>query len=856
MIDNLQIVPNDLDLLSRALKSSDFEVKVVGGESTEGTGRSAILQRIRDTCRRAKGVETLILYFSGHGIHYDGQDYLIPADADISDPNYLLDYLVSTELGSVVDQCPAQTILLVVDACREGIKLEAKTIGLSQWSRGERRKAMKRSLLLLFSCGPGQYSQYVSGDQGFSLFTRAFAEVISSQHPACQIDTVLKATQERLNELILKHRKASQEIRVLYESTASDNQTLRVICDGNLPVPKAQQDAFEQKIPIGVPFQVPPLPSYYVDRPATRQRLKCALLADEFDNRHGTLVVSAIYGLGGIGKSVLATALALDPEVQRKFPDGVLWATLGQQPEVLAFLSNWIQALRDFDYKPTTIEAASTHLRSLLHKKRILLVIDDAWAAEAVEPFRVGGSGCQVLVTTRETRVPGACRVDLEQMEPEEAISLLQNYLRQTLTETERQAALRFADAVGYLPLALELAAAQIQEGWSWSELLLAFDEEIAQLEILDAPDLKEVVTEKSRKQRSLRASFYLSLKRLSPEFSHRFAEMGVLPEDSSINAKVMATIWSISLEESRRTLRELRRRSFLLDGVIQEGEQTYRLHDLMHDIAQSLLQETSGLIEAHRHVCNLYRAQAEKWWKLPEDGYIHSYLTWHLEHAELSDEIHTLLQASKENGKNAWFEECNRLGQPAIFVQDIARGWRLAETLWKQNPKRAIILQIRYVLIVTTLNSLVDKISPGLVVCLVKYNLWSIEQAWPYVERMKNENNRANSIKGLAPYIPISLMNSALGTLESIEAEHRRAEVLVRLSQFLPMKKDISKILISKFLNLNNSLYFKYSRAQVLVNLLPYDKSLLKGALKAIKNIPNFDIAVSDLMRCSSSNE
>ena len=92
-----------------------------------------------------------------------------------------------------------------------------------------------------------------------------------------------------------------------------------------------------------MPFQVPSLPSYYVDRPDARNRLKSALLNEEFHTT-GTLVISAIYGLGGIGKSVLASALAHEPEVQAKFPDGVLWVTLGQQPESLAFLSNWIQA--------------------------------------------------------------------------------------------------------------------------------------------------------------------------------------------------------------------------------------------------------------------------------------------------------------------------------------------------------------------------------------------------------------------------------------------------------------------------------------------------------------------------------
>jgi len=87
----------------------------------------------------------------------------------------------------------------------------------------------------------------------------------------------------------------------------------------------------------------------------------------ESTNHFGTLVISAIHGLGGIGKTILAQALAHDPQVQEHFCDGILWTTLGQQPDVLALLQAWIQALRDYDFKPTTIQAASNHLNSLLY---------------------------------------------------------------------------------------------------------------------------------------------------------------------------------------------------------------------------------------------------------------------------------------------------------------------------------------------------------------------------------------------------------------------------------------------------------------------------------------------------------
>lgn len=145
---------------------------------------------------------------------------------------------------------------------------------------------------------------------------------------------------------------------------------------------------------VRVPFQAPPLPPYYVDRPEQKQALKTVLLQDEI--QFGTLVMSAIHGLGGIGKSTLAAALAWDREVAAFFSDGILWATLGQKPDVLSLLSGWIQELGDLDFKPTTTEVASSHLRTLLRGKRVLLVVDDAWNAEHVRPFLVGSERTRI----------------------------------------------------------------------------------------------------------------------------------------------------------------------------------------------------------------------------------------------------------------------------------------------------------------------------------------------------------------------------------------------------------------------------------------------------------------------------
>ncbi|WP_322745543.1 NB-ARC domain-containing protein [Plectonema radiosum] len=225
-------------------------------------------------------------------------------------------------------------------------------------------------------------------------------------------------------------------------------------------------------------FQAPPTPEYYVDRPEISRDLKQRLLADG-----GTLVISAIHGLGSVGKSTLAAALAHDADIQKHFCDGILWATLSQEPDVLSLLGGWVQGLGDYNYRATSIEATSAHLNTLLFDKAVLLVVDDAWIDEIlgwepVQAFKVGGDRTRMLVTTRDASIAnflGANTFSLDVMTETQALKLLTKKLDKQgkqLQEDEIKSAQALAKAVGYLPLALELAAAQVASGTSWQILI------------------------------------------------------------------------------------------------------------------------------------------------------------------------------------------------------------------------------------------------------------------------------------------------------------------------------------------------------------------------------------------------
>ena len=573
-------------------------------------------------------------------------------------------------------------------------------------------------------------------------------------------------------------------------------------------------------------FQAPPLPSHFVDRPEISQNLKKRLIEDS-TNHSGTLVISAIQGLGGIGKTILTQALAHEPQVQERFGDGILWATLGQQPDVLSLLQDWIIALKDYDYKPTTVKAASSHLNSLLYDKAVLLVIDDGWKVEDIEPFRVGSDQCQAIVTTRLANVAeeiNAQLYSLDLMSESQSLMLLSNRLGRELEEDERQEARQLAEAVGYLPIALDLAAARVAREKSWSELNSALTAEIAQIEVLEG------IRRRSKKETRLEASFNLSLNFLReyfPEAWNSFVWLGVLPEDVSIAAPMVATLWKVDITEAADRLELFWNDALLLPGVpVKIGAKewkTYRIHDLLHDLAINWLTEENSpglrltITKAHNILLERYQNHLDggKWHQLTDDGYIVDHLTWHMEKAECADSIHQLLQEETKSKQNGWHSKCDSLGKPAIFVQDVARAWRLAEAEYETNPSRAIGLQCRYALITSSLNTIAGNIPPELIAVLLEKKVWTSTQGLAYARQVQSISQRVQSLSKLALYFP-EIWLEALSAARSIGNEKYRADVLSSLAPHLPEN------LLSETLSALRSIGSESERARLFHSLAP----------------------------------
>jgi hypothetical protein len=145
---------------------------------------------------------------------------------------------------------------------------------------------------------------------------------------------------------------------------------------------------------------------------------------------------------------------------------------------------------------------------------------------------------------------------------------------------------------------------------------------------------------------------------------------------------------------------------------------------------------------EDHKQILDHYRRLTPHWWDLENDGYIHTYLVWHLEQTDRGDEIHEVLAAITADGQNAWYRACERSGNFVQFTHDLYRAWQLADRLQQTEPHRAITLQIRYALMASTLEFMFEDAPPIVLAALVERGFYSRDQIWTHIASIAHQKN------------------------------------------------------------------------------------------------------------------
>ncbi|WP_329082202.1 AfsR/SARP family transcriptional regulator [Streptosporangium sp. NBC_01469] len=317
----------------------------------------------------------------------------------------------------------------------------------------------------------------------------------------------------------------------------------------------------------------------------------------------GPPAIAVVSGPPGVGKSVLAVRCA--HAVRDAYPGGQLYLRLGgtdREPvDPGELLAQALRALGVGDAAlPRGTDERSALYRSLLAEQPMLVLLDDAAGAAQVRPL-LPGSGCTVLVTSRRriAELPGALRLQLEVLPPEEAEELLGRIVGAERVAGEREAASAIVRHCGFLPLAVRIAGARLvgRPGQSLDVLRRRLADEPGRLDELRAGDLE------------VRGSIEQSYRLLPDDAARTFRALGLLGPGPLPGWVAGAVLDRRRADDVMDVLVDAN--LVQLAGTGPLGEPRYRLHDLFRRTAG---EKAAGLAErpALTRVLGAWTATAE----------------------------------------------------------------------------------------------------------------------------------------------------------------------------------------------------------------------------------------------------
>lgn len=354
----------------------------------------------------------------------------------------------------------------------------------------------------------------------------------------------------------------------------------------------APQELLSVFPPAVTPFQLPADTAHFTGRSGQLNRLVGLWPGDpdHADDRangdmpRGAVVISAVDGMAGVGKTALAVHVA--HRVADRFEDGVLFTDLhgftpGVEPASPEHVLDTL--LRGLgvpgDQIPPDLAGRAALYRTVLARRRVLIVLDNAADETQLQPLLPAAPGCGVLVTSRRylAGLDDAIHFSLPALPPREAVALFRALVADRVSLTDDHTIDQIVSQCGHLPVAIRIAAARLRANQtSTPTRLLA--------ELTDALDNGHGLDWLSDGHRAVTAALEVSYHHLTPDQQHAFRLLGLHP-GRDVEPYALAALARTTLTQAQQLLDDLHAANLVNQPVYHR----YTQHDLVATYTRNL---------------------------------------------------------------------------------------------------------------------------------------------------------------------------------------------------------------------------------------------------------------------------
>ncbi|MFE2910986.1 NB-ARC domain-containing protein [Kitasatospora indigofera] len=467
----------------------------------------------------------------------------------------------------------------------------------------------------------------------------------------------------------------------------------------------------------------PPPPAPTVDRwLVPRAELRAAVAAVLSRRRRTVGLTTSLHGAGGFGKTRLARMVCADRRVRRHFRGRVYQVTVGRDvrsaAEIAAKVSEAAELITGERVPFTDLDRAGDHFGRLLEQRpRTLLVLDDVWEREQLEPFLRGAPKCVRLVTTRRRELleagPRSRLVLVDGMTDEEARQVLLQDLDPLSLSADVVAAL--LAQTGRWPLLLRLVnrliVSKARLGIPAGDAARAALRRLRQVGPVagDAAGMDAAVA--AEREQAVGATVEAAVDLLPTGGRDRYRELGVFAEDEAVPLALVCRLWQAtaghSEDQSHDLVSDLAGLSLIT--IDPTGEGRIGLHDVHRDYLHRVL-GAAGLARIQRQFIDAVTADlpsagplatgtpdpGHAWWDT-DDGYVLDHAVEHLLAAGYADRAEALATDLRwidrrlyQRGPSGPVADLFQVGTPDAVerARDLTRA---AHLLQRTSPEHAL---------------------------------------------------------------------------------------------------------------------------------------------------------------------